>query len=129
MDMKKAKEGVSVKEIENFAKKHRFEVFFCLAILLACFFSFVMFGTGWAVILAGIGGILGILFPAKVEFVAKKLFHFIFKQEESVQIIFGVVTLVVAIFLPPLIFLLLGAHGGEGMRHLAVEIHAQHKKE
>lgn len=32
MDGNKIKEGVSVKEIENFAKKHRFEVFFLLSL-------------------------------------------------------------------------------------------------
>src|SRR5438128_129285 len=100
MDMKKDKDGVSVKEIEKFAKKHRFEVFFGLAIVLACFFSFVMFGTGWAILLASVGGILGVLFPAKVEFIAKKVYNFIFKQEQTIQIVLGIFGLILAIFIP-----------------------------
>jgi len=46
------KEGVSVKEIEEFAKKHRFEVFFCLMFLFACVFGLVgMFRPGWSILL------------------------------------------------------------------------------
>ena len=123
MDGNKAKEGVSVKEIEKFAKKHRFEVFFCLKFVLACFFSFVMFGTGWAIILAAVGGVLGVLFPAKIEHFAKKSFQFVFKQEKTVQIILGIVALILAIFIPPLTFFIMGAHGGKSIQHLAVEIY------
>lgn len=128
MDTNKLKEGVSVKEMEAFAKKHRFEVFFCLAFVLACFFSFVMFGTAWAIILASVGGILGVLLPGKIEFIAKKIYQFLFKQEETVLIVLGVVWLAISVFVPPLVFLMLGAHGGKSMYHLALEMYAQSHK-
>jgi hypothetical protein len=35
------KKGVSVKEIEEFTKKHRYEVFFCALFVLTCIFSLV----------------------------------------------------------------------------------------
>lgn len=123
----KFKEGVSVKEIENFTKKHRFEVFFCLVFVFACFFSWAFFGTGWSIVLASIGAILGVLMPGKIEFLGKRTFHFIFKQEQTTQIILGVVSLVLSIFLPPLIFLLIGMHGGKSLYHQAMEIYSQHK--
>ncbi len=128
MDTNKMKEGMSVKEMEALAKKHKFEVFFCLSFILACFFSFVMFGTGWAIILAAVGGILGVLMPGKVEFIAKKIYHFIFKQEDTLQLILGIVGLGISVFIPPAIFLVLGAHGGKSIYHLAAEMHAAAKR-
>ena len=116
MNEEKKIEGVSVKEIEAFTKKHRFEVVFTLALVLACFFSFIFFGTGWAIILAAIGGVLGVIFPGKIEAVSKKIFAFVFKQEQITQLILGVVLLIFAVFLPPLIFLVLGFGGGTKLR-------------
>ena len=127
MDPNKLKEGVSVKEIEAFAKKHRFEVFFCLAFIFACFFSFVFFGPGWSIFLAGIGGILGVIMPARIELLTKKISHFIFKQEKTTQIVLGVVGLVISIILPPIIFLLLGLHGGKSMHHQVMTIYGEHQ--
>jgi hypothetical protein len=127
MEPNKLKEGVSVKEIEAFAKKHRFEVFFCLAFIFACFFSFVFFGPGWSIFLAGIGGILGVIMPARIELLTKKISHFIFKQEKTTQIVLGVVGLVISIILPPIIFLLLGLHGGKSMHHQVMTIHSGHQ--
>jgi hypothetical protein len=127
MDGEKKKEGVSVKELEAFTKKHRFEVFFCLSFVFACFFSFVFFGPGWGIVFASIGGILGTLLPGKIEHFAKKTYHFIFKQEQTTQMVLGIVTLIISIFLPPLIFLIMGLHGGKSMYHLAMEICSQSK--
>ena len=125
MDTQKLKEGVSVREIEDFAKKHRFEVFFCLSFVLAVFFSFVFFGPGWGVVFGGIGGIVGVIMPMQVGTFARKIFNFIFKQEKTTQIVLGVVSLIVSIFLPPLIFLLLGLHGGKSMHRQATEAENQ----
>jgi uncharacterized membrane protein YjjP (DUF1212 family) len=120
------KEGVSVKEIEAFAKKHRFEVFFCLAFILACFFSF-LWGPWWSVIFATIGGIVGVLLSSKLPPLSKSVFSFIFKQEPTVQLVLGIVGLILAIFLPPLYFLLLGLHGGKDLQQWANDLYNQHK--
>jgi hypothetical protein len=127
MDGDKPKEGVSVKEIEAFAKKHRFEVFFCLAFVLACFFTFVLWGPGWSIIAASVGAIIGVLFVEKVTQFSKMVFSFLFKQEKTVQLVLGIVALILAIFIPPLYFLLLGLHGGKDMHHWAMEIFNQQK--
>jgi hypothetical protein len=118
MDGNKPKEGVSVKEIESFAKKHRFEVFLCLAFFLACFFSFVMFGAAWTVIAATAGTIIGVLLPGKVQHLCSNALHFIFKQESVTQLILAGVGLILAIFIPQLYFFLLGLHGGKDMRRM-----------
>ncbi len=126
-DEKKPKEGVSVREIESFAKKHRFEVFFCLLFILACFFTFVMWGPGWSIVFAAIGAILGVLFGGKVTHLSKMAFHFVFRQEGTTQLVLAIIALILAIFIPPLYFLLLGLHGGKDMHHWALETHSQHK--
>lgn len=108
------KEGMSVQELENFGRKYRFEIFFLVYFILATFFTFVFFGAAWSIYLAGIGGVLGIWLPAKVEKAAQGSFHFVLKQEKMTQIILAVVGVVVAFFLPPLVFFLLGLMGGMG---------------
>jgi hypothetical protein len=113
------KEGMTVKEIENFAKKNRVAVVFCLSFILALFFSFVFFGPGWAMVCATIGGVLGLIFSDKVEQMSKKIFQFVFKQEQMTQLILGVVALIISIFLPPLVFLIIGFHGGRDISEIA----------
>ena len=120
MDTKKLKDGLSVKEIEHFAKKHRFEMFFCLALLLAGFFSFIFF-SGWSPVLSAAGGILGILLTEKVEIFFKRASLFIYKQEDITQLILGIAGLVLSIFLPMVTFLVLGTAGGKYLRGLTVE--------
>lgn len=129
MNGDKPKEGMTVREIETFAKKHRFEVFFVIAFILACFFSFVMFGPGWAIIAATIGTLIGVLLSGKVMYMHKRILHFVFKQELTTQIVIAIVCFILAIFIPPLFFLILGLHGGKDMIHLVMEISSQHKKE
>lgn len=116
MEQEKKKEGVSVKEIEEYAKKHRYEVVFILAFVLACFFSFVFFGAGWGIILAAVGGVVGILLPSKAEMFGNKMFAFVRKQEQVTQLILGIVLLIISVFLPFVTFLLLGLFGGVKLR-------------
>jgi hypothetical protein len=119
MDKKK---GVSVKEIEQFAKKHRLEVFFCLVFILALFFNPVFIGKYWSILTTAIGAILGVIFSRKIIEWSTSMFTYVFKQEGSTQIILGVVCLIIAIFLPLVIFFFIGVHGGlslfEGAMHL-----------
>ena len=122
MDGKK-KEGVSVKEIEEFAKRHRFEVFFCLLFLLACIFGLVgMFGGGWSILLAMVGAALGVIFPVKMDHLLKSVFHFVFKQDKTLLIVLGAVALLIACVLPFVIFFALGVAGGHAMYQMAGNI-------
>lgn len=128
MDMNKFKEGLSVKEIEEFAKKHRFEVFFCLVFLFGCFFSFIIWAEGWALLLGAVGGVIGVALPGKVEIYARKMYDFFFSQQQSTQIVLMALILFGSIFLAPFVFLLLGMHGGKSIYHHAVDSYNRHKK-
>jgi hypothetical protein len=122
------KEGVTVREIGNFTKKHRFEVLFGLSFIFALFFSFVFFGTGWAVLFASIGAILGVLFPGKTEHVTRRMFQFYMKQEQTTQLVLGIVFLILSIFLPIMVFFLLGCHGGKSLYRQALETNTNPQK-
>ena len=121
------KEGVSVKEIENFTKKHRFEVILCLAFVLACLFSFVFFHF-LVLICMAVGGILGVLMPKKIENISKSIMSFVFKQEQITQFILAGVLLLVSIFLPFITFLLLALHGGKDLVNATCDSCSEIKK-
>lgn len=119
MSEHKPREGLSIKEIEHYSRKHQFEIVFCLAFVLAFLFSSVLYSMGWSLLGAAVGGIIGVLFRDKVANFSRVVFQFVLKQEKTTQLILGVVLLIVAIFLSPLIFLFLGAHGGKAIRKAA----------
>ncbi len=121
MDEEKKKEGVSVKELENYAKKHRFEIFFCILFILASLFTLIFWGPTISIFLAGIGGIISVLLPEKIEHLSRKFSAMAFKQQGTTQLIIGIVALIVAIFLAPIIFLLMGLHAGKSMMNLSKE--------
>jgi hypothetical protein len=123
MDGNKFKEGMSVKEIEEFAKKHRYEVYFCLLFLFACIFGLagLYLKGSWCIVFAMAGSILGVIFPMKVESFSKKVFSFLFKQDKTILIILGVVGLVFAILIPFIVFLFVGLFGGRTMHQMAMD--------
>lgn len=117
----KPKEGMSVKEIEAFARKHLYEIYFCLLFLLTCIFGwFGYFKMGWNILFAMGGGILGVIFPVHIETLLKKVFGFVFKQDKAVMLVLGAVGLIFAIFVPFIIFLLVGLFGGRFMYQMAI---------
>ncbi len=109
---KKLKEGVSVQEIENFGKKHLLVITLIVYFLLATLLTFLFFGATWSIFLAGIGAIIGILFPKKINKSAQGAFQSIYKQEKTTKTVIAVIGAAVSFFLPPLIFFLLGLMGG-----------------
>lgn len=116
----KLKEGVSVREIEDFARKYTTEVFCILAIIIATISScwdFFLNGPKFALFFAAVGAILSILFPMPIEHAIKRMMHFTFKQEKSTQIILGVVELVIALFVPFLIFAFVGLLAGTAYQY------------
>lgn len=125
MDGNKPKEGISVKEIHAFTKKYPLELFFCIAFILACIFAIIFWGLFWSIITATIGAVIGILMVEKTKQFSNSVFSFVFKQEMTVQLVLGVVGLILAIFVPPLYFFILGLHGGKDIQDRAVEIYKQ----
>lgn len=110
----KLKEGVSVQELEDFARKHSTEVFTVVALVIASISSMFNFFTGpsWSIFFIAIGSILGIFFPTPVDRGLKQLYDFIFKQEKSTQLILGAVKIVIAIFIPFVLFGTMGLLAG-----------------
>jgi hypothetical protein len=90
--------------------------------VLSCIFSLVgHFGGGWSIFFAMGGAILGVVFPSKTDSLMKTVFRFIFKHDKTIQIVLGAVSLIFAIFLPFLIFLVVGLIGGRIMNVMAVD--------
>ncbi len=119
----KLKDGVSVEEIENFARKYTSEVFAAIAIVVASISSAFDFftGPGWSLLLAGLGAVIGIIFPNPIENFLAKTYSFVQKQEKSTQIIIGVVRIIIGLFIPFVIFAMMGLLAGssyhEHMKH------------
>lgn len=115
----KLKEGVSVQEIEEFARKHTTEVFSVLALIIGAISSTFDFftGPGWTIFFTALGAIVAIFFPAPIEKGLKQLYSFTFKQEKTTEIILGGVKIVIAIFVPFLYFGLLGLLAGTSFHY------------
>ncbi len=127
MDEEKKNEGVSVKELEGYAKKNRFEIFFCILFVLASLFTLVFWGAPTSIFLAGIGGIISVFLPGKIDQLSHKMASTVFGKEGTTQLVIGIVALIVAIFLAPLIFLIMGLHAGKSMLGLAKSVSQQGK--
>lgn len=116
----KLKEGVSVKEIEDFARQHSIEVFSVLAIIIATITScwdFFLSGPKSTLFFTALGALIAILFPIPVERALKQLYSFCFKQEKSTQMILGAVKIVIAIFIPFAIFAIVGLLAGSSYHY------------
>jgi len=113
---KKIREGVTVQELENFGKKYKIEFFLILYLLFATLLAFLFFGPAWSLFLAGIGGIVGVWIPHKVEAAVETTFRFVFQQEKVTRLILAIAGLLVSFFLPPVTFLTLGLMGGAKAR-------------
>lgn len=121
MNEEKKKEGVSVRELEGYAKKHRFEIFFCILFVFASLFTLVFWGPTLSIFLAGIGSIISIFFPRTIDQYAQKFAFKIFSKEATTQLIIGIIALIIAIFLAPIIFLVIGLYAGKGLITLTKE--------
>jgi hypothetical protein len=110
----KLKEGVSVQELEDFARKYSTEVFTVVALIIGCISSIFNFFTGptWTILFLTLGTVLGIFFPAPVDKGLKQLYDFTFKQEKMTQLILGSVKIIIAIFIPFALFAIMGLLAG-----------------
>ena len=118
----KLKEGVSVQDIESYAKKHSVEVFLVIAIILAMIFSIFNLSftsSNWGIFLAGIGALLGILMPVQINGFLEKIFSFILKKDKTTIIMVGIIRILIAIIVPAVIFGFFGLLAGTTvtMRH------------
>ena len=122
----KVKQGVSVQEVEDFARKYTWEVFTVVVIvaaLLSGLFNWFLGGPGLCLLLLAVGAILGTLAPVPVEHILKRCSHFIRKQERITQIVLGVVQVVVAIFVPCVVFGVMGLMAGTAHDYFTHHVH------
>ena len=112
--MDKIKEGVSVQEVEDFARKYTTEVFTILALIIASISSMYDYFTGpkMTILFVVIGVFIVMFFPAPVEKGLKQFYNFAYKQEKMTQLILGFVKIVVALFIPFFFFGLIGLLSG-----------------
>lgn len=117
----KLKEGVSMHEIETLARKYTIEAFVILAIIIATISSTWEFfiGAGWSLFFAGLGAIIGIALPEGITKMEKLYFNFIYKQEKPAQIAIGIVQIVIALFIPLIIFIQIGLLSGMSFHHFS----------
>ncbi len=110
----KIKEGVSVEEIEKFARKYTNEVFLILALIIATISSVFGFFTGpsWSLIFAGLLAIIGVALPGQVGKFLKKLLKFQATSPKTTIIIIGIVRIVIAVFIPFILFAEIGLLAG-----------------
>jgi len=110
----KVKKGISVNEMQTFAHKYMAEVFIVIAIIIAMVSSGFKFfsGAGWSIFFAGFATIIGMMVAEKSCDMRIKLFKAIYKQEKAMQIVVGIIRILIAIFLPFIIFAELGFISG-----------------
>ena len=126
----KIKEGVSVQELENYARKYTTEVFLIVAIIIAAISSAFGFFTGpsWSIFFAALCAIISIAIPTKIEPIMKKVIHIAFKKEKSTEIIVGIIRVVVAIFIPFILFAEIGLLAGLAFHNVS-KLHLGKKKD
>jgi len=110
----KLKAGVSVQEIENFTRKHLTEVIAVAALVIgaasSCWDFFI--GPRLTILFFTLGAVLGIFFPTPIEKRLNHMYAFCNKQETTTQLVLGAVKIVVAIFIPFVLFGIFGLLAG-----------------
>ena len=97
------------------------EVFTVTALVIGAISSAFDFFTGpkFTIFLFTLGAILGIFFPSPIERGIKRLSSFFYKQEKITQIIVGAMETIVAIFIPFVLFGILGLLAGTAYHYYA----------
>ncbi len=110
----KYQSGLSIHEIEQFTRQHVTEVFTILALATGAIASAFDFFTGpkMTITIAAIGAIWGIVSPKNIELLLKQVAQFTYRQDNNTQMVLGVVKLVIAIFIPFVLFGLVGMMAG-----------------
>lgn len=125
------KEGVSVEEIEKFARKYTNEVFLILSLIIAAISSIFGFfsGPSWSVLFMGLSAIISLALPEKVGVFIKKILKLQAKAEKAVMIIIGIVRIIFGLFIPFILFAELGLYAGYAFHTFSKELGRTETKE
>jgi membrane associated rhomboid family serine protease len=115
----KLKEGISAKEIEEFTYRHSFEVFSLITLIIATISSCWGFFTGakMSLYFVALGAMGAIISPISIERFLRRIYSFGFKQEKSTQIIFGCVKIIIALFIPFVVYGAIGLLAGTSLHY------------
>ncbi len=110
----KNKGGFTVGELEGKVKKYGLEIALCVVFVLTAVFALVHGSSmlHWSILLCMIFAIVGILVPKSMDKITTHALRFIYK-EKITSIVMGVIACLVAIFLPPIIFAIVGLVAGK----------------
>ena len=110
----KPKSGFTVGEIEGRMRKYGLEIALCVVFILTAIFTLVWGGAMllWSILLAMIFGIIGVLVPKSMHKVTIHSHEFV-NREKITSIIIAVIAFLIAIFLPPIIFAIVGLMAGK----------------
>jgi hypothetical protein len=124
-DDNQEKKGFTVSELEGTARKYASEIGISVIFAISAIFTLIWSGAMmvWAVLLCMILAIVGTIIPDSMSKAINKAVDFVYK-EKIMLIVTGVVLLIVAIFIPVLIFGLVGLLAGGSL-----SLSMQHKKE
>jgi len=126
---KEKKEGISVKELEGFVSKHRYEAFLVAMFVLATIFGMgIIWHCFWSLLFAMIGAVVGALIPGKISKMLQAVTNFVMKHDKSTQLVLAGVILVLSVLVCPLVFLLMGLHGGKSLHMMMIESGSQPKR-
>jgi hypothetical protein len=125
------KEGVSVEEIEKFARKYTNEVFIILSLIIATISSIFGFfnGPSWSVFSMGLLAIIGLALPEQVSSFVKKLIKMQAQAEKATMIVLGIVRIIFGIFIPFVLFAELGLLAGYSFHTTSKEFVRKEDKE
>ena len=110
----KSKSGFTVGELEGKMKKYGLEIALCVTFILTAIFAMVWGGAMilWSILLCMIFAIIGVLVPRSMHKILSHTLKFVYK-EKITSIIIAVIGIVVGIFLPPIIFAIIGLIAGK----------------
>lgn len=112
-DNQENKSGFTVSELEGTAKKYATEIGLALIFIVTGIFTLIWGGAMmvWSIILCMILAIVGALIPDSMMVWMSKSLDFIYK-EKVMLIVSGIVLIIIGLFIPVLIFSLVGLIAG-----------------
>ena len=105
--------GFTVSQIEGQVKKYASEIGLCVIFAVSAIFTLIWSGSMmiWSIILCMALAIIGTLIPSYMNDGINKIVDFIYR-DKIVLIVAGVVLLIIAIFIPVIIFAIVGLLSG-----------------
>jgi hypothetical protein len=109
-----SKGGFTVGELEGKVRKFGVEIVLCASFVLTAIFALIWGGAMmvWSILLCMIFSIIGALVPKSIHKLAHHTARFALKDKVT-GIVIAVVLILLSIFLPPIVFAIVGAKAGK----------------